>query len=69
MPKLSKQQQQMVALILVVVLGGGYVYMNYLLRPTMQKISERQTKLQDLIQQIENAERQARRLPQNQYSP
>ncbi len=56
----------MLALVLIVVLGGGYVYMNYLLRPTMQKISERQMKLQDLIQQIENAERQARRLPQLQ---
>jgi type IV pilus assembly protein PilO len=66
MGKLSKQQQQMIALVLIFVFGGGYVYFNYFLNPTREKIKEREVKLTDLVGQIENAERQARRLPQLQ---
>lgn len=56
----------MIALVLIFVIGGGYVYFNYFLNPTRQKIKEREIKLADLVQQIETAERQARRLPQLQ---
>lgn len=66
MGKLTKQQQQILAIVLVVLIGGGYVYFSYLLNPTLKKISERKAKLSDLKQQIEVAERQARRLPQLQ---
>jgi type IV pilus assembly protein PilO len=64
--KLTKQQQQMFIVIFIAVVGGGYVYFSYLLNPTLQRIKERDAKLRDLVSQIENAERQARRLPQLQ---
>ncbi len=66
MGKLTKQQQQMLVLVIAGVLGGGYVYFNYLLGPTLKTIGERKTKYAELVQQIEVAERQARRLPQLQ---
>lgn len=40
-----------------------YGYFTYLLKPTLNDIQQKQTKLKDLSAQIENAERQARRLP------
>lgn len=54
------------AFLVAFLIGGGWVYYSYLLKPTLQQISDRQTKLTDLIGQIETAERQARRLPQLQ---
>lgn len=66
MGKLTKQQQQMIFLVLIGVFGGGYVYFKYMLTPTLKTIKERQAKYTELVQQIETAERQARRLPQLQ---
>ena len=66
MGKLTKQQQQMIVFLLVGVFGGGYIYFNYLLGPTLKSITERKAKYAGLVQQIEVAERQARRLPQLQ---
>lgn len=60
---LSKEQQQMIATVLIVLFGGGYVYWNYLLSPTMTAIQEKQTRYRDLYAKIEEAEKQARRLP------
>lgn len=60
--KMSQQQQTMVAAALLVV-GGIYVYWNYLLKPTMDKIAQQQTTYAELVAKIERAERQARRLP------
>jgi len=57
------QQQQMMAVAALVVVGGLYVYWNYLLKPTLDKISTQQATYQDLVSKIEAAERQARRLP------
>src|SRR5262245_16831889 len=66
LPKLTKQQQQVVALVVMFVVGGGYGYWNYLLKPTLEKIRTRQASYSDLMVKIENAERQARRLPARQ---
>jgi type IV pilus assembly protein PilO len=63
MGKLTKQQQQLVAILLLFVVGGGYVYWNYMLKPTMAQITEREARYKDLTAKIETAERQARRLP------
>lgn len=63
LPKLTKQQQQIVAIAVLIVVGGGYVYWNYLLKPTLAKIEVEEAKHKDLIAKIETAERQARRLP------
>ena len=60
--KMSQQQQTMAIAVLVVV-GGLYVYWNYLLKPTLDKIKTEQATYQDLADKIERAERQARRLP------
>lgn len=57
------QQQQMMAVAVIVVIGGLYVYWNYLLKPTLDKIKTEQTTYQELVTKIETAERQARRLP------
>ena len=43
--------------------GGGYFYWNFMLKPTMASIREREEKYQDLLTKISTAERQARRLP------
>ncbi len=63
MGKLTKQQQQILVLIIAFVLGGGYTYWNYMLKPTLQKISVNQEKYKDLTAKVETAERQSRRLP------
>src|SRR5262245_9235513 len=63
MGKLTKQQQQMLVLVVAFVFGGGYVYWNYMLKPTLENIKTRQVKYNDLIAKSETAERQARRLP------
>jgi len=63
MGKLTKQQQQLIAILVAGVLGGGYVYWNYMFKPTLAKINVRQAKYNELIGKIETAERQARRLP------
>jgi type IV pilus assembly protein PilO len=63
MGKLTKQQQQIIAIVFVFVIGGGYVYWNYLLKPTLDSISVRKQKYEELQAKIETAERQARRLP------
>ncbi len=62
MGKLTKQQQTLIAAAVgfVFVL---YAYFTYLLNPTLADIKAKQNRLGDLTQQIENAERQARRLP------
>jgi len=62
MGKLTKQQQTLIA----AVAGFAfflYAYFTYLLNPTLADIKTKQASLQDLTQKIENAERQARRLP------
>jgi type IV pilus assembly protein PilO len=63
MANLTKQQQQVVVAVSLFVLCGGYVYWNYMLKPTMENIRTREATLQDLDSKIETAERQARRLP------
>lgn len=63
MGKLTKQQQQVLVAVLIFVFGGGYVYWNYLLKPTLENIRVRQDKHKELLAKIESAERQARRLP------
>lgn len=63
MGKLTKQQQQLLVGIIVFVLGGGYVYWNYMLKPTLDQIKRQEHQLADLTKKIEDAERQARRLP------
>ncbi len=63
MGKLTKQQQQLIAAVFIFVLGGGYVYWNYLLKPTLEKIRVSKDKHAELLSKIETAERQARRLP------
>jgi type IV pilus assembly protein PilO len=60
--KMNQQQQMMVVASLIIV-GGLYVYWTYLLKPTMDKIKTQQQTYQELVQKIETAERQARRLP------
>jgi type IV pilus assembly protein PilO len=62
MGKLTKQQQAMIAVAAVFVVGL-WVYFTYLLKPTMADIATKQARLTELTGQIENAERQARRLP------
>lgn len=66
MGKLTKQQQQLLAMAILFIFGGGYVYLNFMLKPTLAKIRENKTRLEDLIRQIEQAEQQAKRLPQLQ---
>src|SRR5437870_1846347 len=63
MGKLTKQQQQILAGVIIFVFGGGYVYWNFMLKPTMANIESRDSQLKDLRAKIETAERQARRLP------
>ncbi len=63
MGKLSKQQQQMIVAGLLFLVGGGYIYWNYMLKPTLENIRTREAKYQDLLAKIDSAERQARRLP------
>jgi len=63
MAKMTKQQQKTLMLVLVFVIGGGYVYWNYMLMPTLRSIKEREQRYTDLVGQIAQAERQARRLP------
>jgi type IV pilus assembly protein PilO len=63
MPKLTKQQQQIVAFVVMFIVGGGYFYWNYMLKPTMQNIHQREERYQELLAKIDTAERQARRLP------
>lgn len=63
MGKLSKQQQQILIIAVVFVIGGGYVYWNYMLKPTLENIRVREQKHAELVAKIESAERQARRLP------
>lgn len=60
--KMSQQQQMMVVAAFMVV-GGLYVYWNYLLKPTLDKIKTEQATYQDLVDKIDRAEKQARRLP------
>ncbi len=59
---LTKEQQQLIILILIFVLGGGYVYWNYLLKPTTEKIQRYEAEHKDLISKIQRAEKQAKRL-------
>lgn len=69
MGKMPKEQQMLVVgLILAIV--GIYGYWTYLLSPTQQQIAERKVTLAGLNEKIEEAERQARRLPalQNELS-
>jgi type IV pilus assembly protein PilO len=61
--KLTKQQQQTIFAVALAVIGGSYVYWNYLLKPQLTAIKDRQAKLADLTTRIETVERQARRLP------
>lgn len=70
MGKLTRQQQQIIFAVVAFVLGGGYVYWNYLLKPTLVKISVEKARHKDLTDKIETAERQARRLPalQNEFA-
>jgi type IV pilus assembly protein PilO len=63
MGKLTKQQQQLIVVVLMFVIGGGYFYWNYMLKPTLTQIEEREARYKDLTEKIETAERQARRLP------
>jgi|GEM_PF-3274055 len=63
MGKLSKQQQQMLVLIVMFAVGGGYVYWNYLLKPTLEKEQKYKQEYKELEEKIERAKREARRLP------
>lgn len=63
MGKLTKQQQQLIFAIAIMVFGGGYVYWNYMLKPTLEKIKVQEAKYKELADKIEVAQRQARRLP------
>lgn len=60
---LSKQQQQQVMLIVMVAAGFGYVYWNYLLKPTNAKIADLSKKVNDVLAQVETMKRTANRLP------
>lgn len=60
---LTKQQQQTIVLIVMFVFGGGYAYINYMMKPTNERIQKAEAKLTDLRTRIERAERQSRRLP------
>lgn len=62
MNKLSKEQQTIIV-VLIALVGFGYVYWNYLLKPIMAQISERQAKHADLVQKIDEAKRFVDRLP------
>lgn len=62
MGKLTKQQQTIVAVVLALAVGI-YGYWNYMLKPLNEKITTQTTKYNELLGQIETAERQARRLP------
>jgi len=63
MGKLTKQQQQILIVTIALVLGGGYVYWNYMLKPTLQRIHVGNEKYNGLVAKVETAERQSRRLP------
>jgi type IV pilus assembly protein PilO len=63
MAKLTRQQQQTIAIAAMVVIGGGYVYWNYMLKPTLEDIRTRSERHKQLLAEIETAEIQARRLP------
>ncbi len=63
MGKLTKQQQQTIVLAAIFLVGGGYFYWNFMLKPTMENIRVREEKYRELVEKIQTAERQARRLP------
>ena len=59
---LTKEQQYLIVAVIGLCLGL-YFYWSYLLKPTSEKISSQAKKLADLKNQVQQAERQAKRLP------
>lgn len=63
MEKLTKEQQQLFGGLAVLIIGGGFVFWNYLLGPSLKSINEKKNQLSDLEAKVARAEQQANRLP------
>lgn len=60
---LTKQQQQQIAAIVLGTAGFIYVYWNYCLKPTNQKIITVSAQLTEVLDKVETMKRTANRLP------
>jgi type IV pilus assembly protein PilO len=60
---LSKDQQQKIVLAVMIAGGFGYVYWNYLLKPTNEKIAKLESEVANVLGQVETMKRTAARLP------